>query len=1019
MGVFRLLHGPARAPSPTSGAPPQKGRSAPSDRAIPGWVGACQTAKVASADAAGTAAFVGRALEGERVRSVLQDARDGRMAALLVSGDAGVGKTRLIDRVCADAGDDGLLIMRGVCLPMRATTVPLMPLHTAFRRLPEGVSPPAPDEVVHPSTGGAPVAVDAWLDRTSRDRAVVLVVDDVQWADEASLDVLTYVLAGPSDRNLAVLLTLRRDEVGVGHPVRRWLADVRRMPSLTELHLGPFDRVETSDQLRALLGATPHESLVTEVQARTGGNAYLNRLLVEGLPADTRALPPGLPEDLRTAVLRPWERLSRPARELVLAVALGGEVAAGPALERAADLSGASPSDVPGLLRDAVDAGVLELSADGGYWFHHPLQAEALESLLAADERRRMHALLARACEAGLVTDPGPPSAGDVAQLAAVAGHHSLAGELDDAYSWTLRALHAAERLGDQQAALALLRQAVSLHPRVRDAPEALADLLVRLRDAAARLGEHEVEHGAVEALLAHTDESENPLLVSELLVRGEHLRFSTGRGFLRVEPMRRAVELASHWPQSWQYGFALAELAHASLWANSPDAQDAVAAAVEAAEAVDHPRVTAYAFAAAAMGADFADRPGGPELAARGVQGAAEAGDWFGFVHASLWEANTTASHGGASWVAVVRARREQLTVLGGAHPYLAWLSISEASELVRCGEWTRATELLRVALGSDPGALGDIQARLAAAWLATLQGRQHEAEGHLSRADELSADTTAIRAWAFDAIRTLVRTGAGDARGAYAAAMTGLLSAGVPPTMCEWLCPLAARAVADLVADAQQRGTDAGEDLLLLDELVGRFPHVVSDGSTGNPEYRRQLDALDALYAAEVARARGDPHEVAAWRRAAELLDGALPWDAAYAAYRAAESLLVHPAGSREDAAAFLRRAATLAGALEAEPVLREVMALAGAARISLDPVEAAPGNAVPALPGLTTREREIVTHIVAGRTYGEIARALFLSEKTVSSHVSNILRKTGCTNRVDLARRARHASAWASQS
>ena len=95
----------------------------------------------------------------------------------------------------------------------------------------------------------------------------------------------------------------------------------------------------------------------------------------------------------------------------------------------------------------------------------------------------------------------------------------------------------------------------------------------------------------------------------------------------------------------------------------------------------------------------------------------------------------------------------------------------------------------------------------------------------------------------------------------------------------------------------------------------------------------------------------------------------------------------------------------------------MLRDVTALAAAARISLAPVEAVPGTATDTLPGLTNREREIVTHIVAGRTYGEIARALFLSEKTVSSHVSNILRKTGCANRVDLARRARHAAPQAS--
>ena len=962
-------------------------------------------------DSVGTAAFVGRARESERVRSVLESARAGHMAALLVSGDAGVGKTLLVDRICAEAGHDDVLVLRGVCLPMRAAAVPLMPLRTAFRRLPEGVAPPALDD--HTSAGGFPVVVDAWLDRNSRDRAVVLLVDDVQWADEASLDVLTYVLAGPSDRSLAVLLTLRRDEVGVGHPVRRWLADVRRMPCLAELHVGPFDRPETGDQLHMLLGASPHESLVTEVQARTGGNAYLNRLLVEGLPPDARALPPGLPEDLRSAVLRPWERLSRPARELVLAVAIGGEVAAGPALERAADLSGAPPEDVPRLLRDAVDGGVLDPSPEGGYWFHHPLQAEALESLLSGDERRKMHGALARSCEAGLSTDAGVVNAGEVAQLAAVAGHHSLAGEVNEAYVWTLRALEAAEQLGDHQAAIALLEQAVDLHPRALEPAAPVTELLVRLKDAAAILGQHEVEHGAVQALLDATDETDQPLLVCELLVRREHLRFSTGRGFLRVEPVRRAAELSRPWPGSWQHGYALAEVAQASLWADEPDAQEAVSAAVEAAEAIGHPRVTAYAFAAAAMGAEYSNRPGGPALAARGVQGAAEARDWWGFVHASLWEANTSQVGTSPEWAASVRTRREQLAALGSPHPYLAWLSINEGEALFQAGDWRAATELLRLALGSDPGTSSDVQARLLAARLAVAQGRQREAEDHLSRAEELSADTTAFRAWSFDTVRALVRTGAGDARGAYAAAMTGLLSPGVPPTMCEWLCPLAARALADLVAAAQGQDADHGEDLKRLDDLVDRFPHVVPDGSLEVARYREQVEALDALYAAEVARARGGPDSVTHWRRAAELLDAALPWDAAYAAYRAGEAVLVHREGSRDDAAALLRRAAALATELRAEPVLREVTALAAAARVPLATVEAIPDDAAGTLPGLTNREREILTHIVAGRTYGEIARALFLSEKTVSSHVSNILRKTGSANRVDLARRAQHAA------
>ena len=427
---------------------------------------------VANPPGAVASVFVGRTHEQERVRAVLDAAGAGQMSALLLSGDTGVGKTLLVDRVCEEVAAGGdLAVLRGVCLSMSATTVPLMPLRTALRRLPPGVRPPGlgpADTASGPD--GAVLLLDEWLERTCADRPVVLVVDDVHWADEASLDVLTYVLAGPADRRLAVLLTLRRGEVGAGHPVMRWLADVRRMPCLTELSVSAFDRSETREQLQALLRASPFESLVTEVQERSGGNAYLNRLLVEDLPPDAQHLPAGLPDDIRTAVLRPWQRLSVPARELVLAVAVGGEVATGAALDRAADLAGSDPLRVPHLLREAVDVGVLDVDQEGGYWFHHPLQAEALQAFLAGDDRRRMHTALARSCEVALATESPPQSAELLTRMSAVAEHHRRAGNLDAAYDWTARAQQVAVELGDGQAQLALLRRLVELHAQVGEA---------------------------------------------------------------------------------------------------------------------------------------------------------------------------------------------------------------------------------------------------------------------------------------------------------------------------------------------------------------------------------------------------------------------------------------------------------------------------------------------------------------------------------------------------------------------
>lgn len=475
------------------------------------------------------------------------------------------------------------------------------------------------------------------------------------------------------------------------------------MPCYAELHLGPLERGETREQVRSLLGVVPHETLVEEVYTRTSGNAYLNRLLVEDLPPNARHLGTHLPADLEAAVLRPWHRLRDDARELVRVIAVGGEVALGASLARAARLAEVPPENAARLLREAVDAGVLDVEPGGGYWFHHPLQVEALETSLAEEELRRMHAAFAAQGEldlAGVAVAPRQDAATPVARLAAVtaiADHHHRAGHPLEAYRWALCAVDAGEHAGTGGERLRLLRRAVTLREHLADAEESVLDLLLRLRTTAAQLGAHEDELAAVESVLDLVDGSEQPLLVAELLVRQEHLRFSTGRGFLRVDAARRAVALTEPDPDSWQHAYALAELAHSSLWQEVPEAHDVAAAALESAVAVGHPVALAYAYAAAAMSVVFRGRPGGPELAARGVAAATEARDWWGFVHATLWEANGTADPAQPEYAQLLQQRRESLEELGAPHPYIAWVSAAEAASWLDAARCEECTDRLR----------------------------------------------------------------------------------------------------------------------------------------------------------------------------------------------------------------------------------------------------------------------------------------------------------------------------------
>lgn len=950
-------------------------------------------------------ALLGRTGELEVFGALLERAATGGAGALLITGDAGVGKTALVQRACERA-DPCVLVLAGACLPLTSMTVPFLAIRSAVRDAHHegvpllGVVGPAE------SPSNVPIVFDAWLDTLCRDRLVILSIDDLHWADQSTLDVLMYVLAGPADRRLAVIATIRSGEVGDGHPLQRWLADVRRLPRIEQMTLDNLDRVSTGEQIAALLGATAHQSLVEEVFTHTRGNPYLNRLVVSGLQQDARSLPLDFPADLKSAVLQSWRRLPPAARELARILAVGG----GPL--HASDLievlgNELDLGDVQLLLREAMEAGTLDRARDGSYWFHHPMIAEVLEQGLTDDERRRWHAAFADHEEKQMADDLTPAAE----RMVAVADHHHLAGHLTEGYRWALRAAEAVQAVGGANEMLRLLRRAIELRSQLPYASESEQELLMRLMVAAAEAGAHEEELRAVDLLLDGSDSEADPLLVAELLVRRAHLRFSTGRGFLSQSDMREAVRLSAAEPASWQHALALAELAHAGFWQDDPEAAANADRALMVARAAGNPRALSYALSAKAVIAVVGQRNlEALVFATEALEASVLARDYFAFCHAALWKGNAREIWTSRVYADLMRQRREELVALGAPHPYVAWLSAVEAVSWVAIGEWREALNRLRDALGSDPGPLADVNARLAAARLATWQGRTDEAVAHLARADELCSGSSEFLNFEFDAVRAEVCLAEGNPHAAYEAAMTGATSPGLPPTMCEWLMPLASRALADQVQSERDTGRDPSANLARLAALTARFPTVIRDFGESTELWDRQIGALDHLYMAEVGRARQDLDNGAQWILTADACHTAwLAWEEAYACWRGAESLLMRGHPDRTRAPSVLRRGLALAEELEAALIENELRDLARSARISLEKVSVRTTEPAAEIQGLTVREREILGYVVAGRTYGEIARALVISEKTVSSHISNLLRKTGAANRVDLSRLA----------
>jgi DNA-binding CsgD family transcriptional regulator/tetratricopeptide (TPR) repeat protein len=963
-------------------------------------------------------ALVGRAGEVERVVEMVRGVAAGQAATILVSGEAGVGKTALVGEACSEVAAIADVVWSS-CLPLTSFAVPFFPLVSGLRAWAarRHVAVPA---VLRGSdgqpAGDAPVQFDAWLDEACRRRPMVLVVDDLHWADQSSLDVLMYVVAGPTDRRVAVVATLRTGEVGEGHPLRRWLAHVRRLPGVDEFLLGRLDRAATDEQLAGLLGRTPHQALVDAVFARARGNAYLTTLLARGLPPDSTALPAGLPTALREAVAQSWLGLSLPARESTRLLAVAGRPQRAENLEQVARLTGIAADIVP-LLREAVDDGVLEVGPDRRYWFAHPLLAEVLEEALLPEERRSRHAAFAAA------SDPGSAEDVDVERAVALADHHHQAGHREQAYRWALLGADAADEAGGATEALRLLRRALELHAEVYSTGVTRFDLLQRIRTVAERAGEHEQELAALEDILALVDRELQPLLATDLLVRRMHLRYATGQDWASLADATETVRESAGHPSSAQHALAVAQLARVEMFHVRPSGRARAHEAVDLATACGSASALTYALTARAMARYYSGTGGGLVDAERAQAAATEVGDYWAFTLAVFQACNSMDCTASRPVIEYMRQSREHLTSIGAPHTYIAWLSSAEAYGLLLLGEWRTCVERLRVVLGSTPGPVPDMFARLTSALLACRQGLWTEAQAHLDRAEELFAEVSRYPSFAFAVVRAELAIAAGDTERATAVALAGVPVAGKPlppgPIMVERLVTLAARAAADEVQALRDRGVDpssAGANLLSLQR---RFPNVVTEAAQPGPMYAAQARAMQALYEAELLRGQLNPAAAAGWSRAAQSCAQAeLPWDEAYAQWRAAQSGLADRS-NRDVALTALRRAHELATDLQAAPLLADIEALARSATVALDANSIAPLPATATLvPGLTPREREVLTLVVAGRTYRQISREMMISEKTVSVHISNLLRKTSTSNRIELAQLVRRLASHTPQ-
>src|SRR4051812_13265736 len=489
--------------------------------------------------------FIGRAGELGQLNQALEAAAEGRASVALVGGESGVGKTRLLAELMRGARDDGALVLAGDCvgvgeqgeLPYLSLVSALRPLARASdAALSDAVAPLLPG-IARPSEverGGQVQLFEgllALLEALGRQRPVLLVIEDLHWADRSTRAALTFLARSLTVERVLLVGSYRSDELRRGHPLRSLLAEL----GASRISLEPFTREEMGELIVDVLGEPPAAQQLDRLFARSGGNPLFGEeLLAAGLDGSGAA-----PETLRDALMLRVERLSADARGLLQLVAVGQRLDHG-VLEQTSALE---PGPLRDALREAVDAHILTFAGDGQYRFRHALLREVVEADLLPGERAEMHLALARALERRLESDA------DAQTAATVAHHYAATTDRRAALSSAARAARVGQRVHAHAEAAALLERVLELWDRVAD-PETLvgADrvaILVHAAESASALARPGRQLELLEAAMAELGPAPEPLRAAAILESVAQAQRHMNRTSESIATLERALELA------------------------------------------------------------------------------------------------------------------------------------------------------------------------------------------------------------------------------------------------------------------------------------------------------------------------------------------------------------------------------------------------------------------------------------------------------------------------------------------
>ncbi|MBW8485496.1 helix-turn-helix transcriptional regulator [Actinomadura parmotrematis] len=967
-------------------------------------------------------ALIGRSAEFGVLTGALEGAAAGDARVVLVSGDAGVGKSHLVGAVRAAASrtpaPDGCTVLVGQCAEL-GESMPYLPLADALwtgvradprvaeavrarpvlaRLLPDGDGGPgAASELGQQQLFGAVLGL---LGELGAERPVLLVLEDLHWADRSTRHLLTFLSRVLERERVCLVGTYRSDDLHRRHPLRPVVAELVRLPNVAAVELRPFGPAETAAYLAALAGggAAPSSDVVERVHRRSEGNPFYAGELFSAA-RDGRELPAGLADLLLARV----DGLSEDARRVVRVAAVAGRRVDDELVRRVSGLAEGAAGEA---LREVVSDQVLVPDGDG-YAFRHALLGEAVYTDLLPGERTRLHAAFAALLKEAFN--------GEVSGRAAAAlAHHSLAShDLRTALAASVRAGREADQVGAPDEAHDHYDQALELWDAVPGAAEAADAERIEVELAAVRAAARAGDTRRAVARLRRLVEVADPAdarLGSRLRERlAYHLSdLDAEEERESVEVARAAVEMLPAEPPTVERAEALATYTRSLL------AIEGYPAVLEPAE-----RTIAAARAAGAVSAEASalitlaihhEHVGDPSL----VQGmferarelAAGVGDVLVVARAAFHRARWPFDNGDLDAAsAAVAEDMAYATRYGlGFSPYgIVLRTLQLLIEYTR-GDWERAAE---IAAGFGVRATRSVEAQVSsfALFLDVARGDGATVRERLRWMEPLLPMDT-LNTYISQSLAAEHALWQGDAADGARLAARALAALEPHEVAVLRLAATALWAQADLAARARAAHDDAAEERAVraADALLDAARTAATTNIGGHARERLGLEAVAWLRRAEAehARARGTD-EPAQWEAVVEAFtygaDGFV-YEVARSRWRLAESLAER--GLREEAAAVWEPAVAAAERLGAAPLLAALRDLGTRARLGGD--GPAPGGGPFA--ALTAREREVLKLVADGHGNKEIAAALFISPKTASVHVSNILAKLAVASRTQAA-------------